>query len=77
LEFGNLISFSKAFDTVRHVTCGMPTLFGKLAQLDISDHIYDWLLLSSDTAYTAQGCFMIKSSQGLPVNSSHGQLVTA
>jgi len=33
------IDFSKAFDTVRH-----STLLEKLAQLDIPDQIYNWLL---------------------------------
>jgi len=32
------LDFSKAFDTVRHLT-----LLQKLAQLDIPDHIYNWL----------------------------------
>jgi len=32
------LAFSKAFDTVRH-----STLLNKLSQLDLSDHIYNWL----------------------------------
>ena len=35
---GLTLDFSKAFDTVRH-----STLLRKLAQLDIPDHIYNWL----------------------------------
>ena len=31
--------FSKAFDTVRHIT-----LFEKLATLDLPDHVYNWLV---------------------------------
>jgi len=33
------IDFSKAFDTVRH-----HTLLDKIAQLDLPDHIYNWLV---------------------------------
>jgi Reverse transcriptase (RNA-dependent DNA polymerase) len=33
-----VLDFSKAFDTVRH-----STLMEKLAQLDIPDHVYNWL----------------------------------
>jgi len=33
------LDFSKAFDTVRH-----HTLLDKIAQLDLPDHIYDWLV---------------------------------
>jgi len=32
------LDFSKAFDTVRHLT-----LLNKLAQLDLPDHVYNWL----------------------------------
>ena len=33
------LDFSKAFDTVRH-----HTLLDKMAQLDIADHVYNWLV---------------------------------
>jgi len=33
------LDFSKAFDTVRH-----HTLLAKMAQLDIPDHVYNWLV---------------------------------
>ena len=33
------LDFSKAFDTVRH-----STLLNKFSQLDIPDHIYNWLV---------------------------------
>ena len=37
--FITALDFSKAFDTVRHVT-----LLQKLAQLDISDCVYNWMV---------------------------------
>jgi len=33
------LDFSKAFDLVRHFT-----LTGKLAMLDLPDHVYNWLM---------------------------------
>ena len=33
------LDFNKAFDTVRH-----STLLNKIAQLDVSDHVYNWLV---------------------------------
>lgn len=42
------LDFSKAFDTVRH-----STLLQKLAQLDIPDHIYNWL---ADFFYNHSHC---------------------
>jgi len=35
----NAMDFSKAFDTVRHVT-----LMEKIAMLDLPDHVYNWLV---------------------------------
>ena len=34
-----LLNFSKAFDTVRHTT-----LLRKFAQLNLPDHVYNWLM---------------------------------
>jgi len=33
------MDFSKAFDTVRHVT-----LLDKMAKLDLPDHVFNWLV---------------------------------
>jgi Reverse transcriptase (RNA-dependent DNA polymerase) len=37
------LDFSKAFDTVRHVT-----LFNKLSKIDVPDEIYNWMRNSYD-----------------------------
>ena len=43
------LDFSKAFDNVRH-----STLLNKMADLDIPDHVYNWLVSYFRDVHTVQ-----------------------
>jgi len=49
------LDFAKAFDTIRH-----SSLFHKLAQLDLPEHIYNWL---SDFFYNHPYCTLFHDQQ--------------
>lgn len=58
------LDFSKAFDTVRH-----KTLLDKIAQLDIPDHVYNWLV-HFFSGHSHQTCYAGSVSLVKTINAS-------